>query len=190
MKAKVCKQCGEMRPIEMFRPYYGGRKGTYNTCKFCEKINSRAKYLQRKLDKCSAEELEELNKIYALWDMQRQAGLNPPKRRKETQEVLSKTLDEMLKKYSNKVEQIQEAVQATGADNVPAELGKWLTEPLTEDPDYYLDTVYEQLKAKFRPQIRIDTATLTPVYDDTYKPVLDKVLERFYDYEDSYYKGD
>ena len=26
MNAKTCKQCGELKPIEQFRKYYGGRK--------------------------------------------------------------------------------------------------------------------------------------------------------------------
>ena len=38
MNAKTCKQCGELKPIEQFRKYYGGRKGTYTTCKTCENI--------------------------------------------------------------------------------------------------------------------------------------------------------
>ena len=56
-----------------------------------------------------------------------------------------------------------------------------------EEPEYYQDEIYEQLKAKFRPKIKIDPDTMLPVYDDTYKPVLDKVLERFDNYEDTYY---
>jgi len=36
---KICKQSGETKPLDQFRRYYGGRKGTYKTCKFCEKIN-------------------------------------------------------------------------------------------------------------------------------------------------------
>ena len=38
---KTCKQCGVIKPLEQFRNYYGGRKGTYTVCKSCEKINSR-----------------------------------------------------------------------------------------------------------------------------------------------------
>ena len=45
MNVKICKQCGQIKPIEQYRKYYGGRKGTYKVCKSCEKINARAKYL-------------------------------------------------------------------------------------------------------------------------------------------------
>ena len=85
---------------------------------------------------------------------------------------------------------MQEVVQAVKVPDIPAELSHWLTEPLTEEPEYYQDEVYEQLKAKFRPQTKIDPDTMLPVYDDTYKLVLDKILERFDNYEDAYYDGE
>ena len=82
---------------------------------------------------------------------------------------------------------MQEVAQAVNVPEVPAELSRWLTEPLTEEPEYYQDEVYEQLKAKYRPKTKIDKDTMLPIYDDTYKPVLDSILERFDDYEDKYY---
>ena len=60
----------------------------------------------------------------------------------------------------------------------------------TEEPDYYLDEVYEQLRSKYRPVLRIDTATMLPVYDETHAEVLERILERFNDYEDNYYNND
>lgn len=185
--AKTCKQCGELKPIEQFRKYYGGRKGTYTTCKTCEKINSRAKYLTNKGDKCNEVERTELAKIHALWDAQRAAGLQPPRESTGRKVPLSESLDDMISKYTQQAEVVQEVVQAVKVPDIPAELSRWLTEPLTEEPEYYQDEVYEQLKAKFRPQTKIDPDTMLPVYDDTYKLVLDKVLERFDNYEDAYY---
>lgn len=190
MNAKTCKQCGELKPIEQFRKYYGGRKGTYTTCKTCEKINSRAKYLTNKGDKCSEAELTELAKIHELWEVQRAAGLQPPRENAGRTVPLSESLDDMIGKYKQQAEAVQEVVQAVSAPEIPAELSKWLTEPLTEEPEYYQDEVYEQLKAKYRPKTRIDQATMLPVYDDTYKPVLDKILERFDNYEDAYYNSE
>ena len=187
MNAKRCKQCGEIKPIEQFRKYYGGRKGHYTTCKTCEKINSRAKYLTNKGDKCSEAERTELAKIHELWDAQRAAGLQPPRENTGRKVPLSKSLDDMIGKYKQQAEALQEIVQVVDVPNIPAELSRWLTEPLTEEPEYYQDEIYEQLKAKFRPKIKIDHDTMLPIYDDTYKPILDKILERFYDYEDTYY---
>lgn len=187
MNAKRCKQCGEIKPIEQFRKYYGGRKGHYTTCKTCEKINSRAKYLTNKGDKCSEAERTELAKIHELWDVQRAAGLQPPRENTGRKASLSKSLDDMIGKYKQQAEVVREVVQAVGDISVPAELSRWLTEPLTEEPEYYQDEIYEQLKAKFRPKTKIDPDTMLPVYDDTYRPILDKILERFNDYEDNYY---
>jgi len=48
--------------------------------------------------------------------------------------------------------------------------------------------VYEELQKKYRPILRIDEETMLPVYDDTYRDVLQKILERFDKYEDEYYE--
>lgn len=74
--------------------------------------------------------------------------------------------------------------------DVPSDLQRWL-DMRVEDfamsgltPDYLQETVYESLKAKYRPQIGTDPATFLPVYDDTYKNVLNQILRKFDDYED------
>lgn len=187
MNAQTCKQCGELKPIEQFRKYYGGRKGHYKYCKSCEKINSRAKYLANKAEYMSDAELEEFQKIQRLWDAQRSAGLQPPRAKDSPVASLSESLDDMIAKYEQKAAGIQEAIQAVKAPEVPIELSKWLTEELIQEPEHYLDTVYEKLHSTYRPKVSIDTATMLPVYDDTYKPILDKILERFNKYEDEYY---
>ena len=74
MQTQVCKQCGELKPIELFRKYYGNRRGYYKTCKVCEKINSREKYLRNKADLTDSESIE-LEKIHTLYEAQRAAGL-------------------------------------------------------------------------------------------------------------------
>lgn len=183
MNAKICKQCGELKPIEQYRKYYGGRKGTYKTCKLCEKINARAKYLKAKGDEISHDEEAELNKINKLYDAQRAAGLQPPSIA-ERRTPLVDSIDDMISKYVHRTEGVGEVL----AKPAPAEIQMWLTCDLTEEPDYYLDEVYEELKAKYRPQLRIDTSTLQPVYDDTYKSVLEQVLSRFYGYEEKYWE--
>lgn len=185
--AKVCKQCGELKPIEQFRKYYGNRKGHYTICKTCEKINSRAKYLRRKGECMNWDEEAELAKIEKLYEVQRAAGLQPPHDSLGRKVPLVESLDDMISKYEQQAEVVKDVVQAVNAPDIPAELSKWLTEPLTEEPEYYQEEVYEQLKAKFRPKTKIDQDTMLPVYDDTYKPVLDKILERFDAYEDEYY---
>lgn len=187
MDTKICKQCGEIKPVSQFRKYYGGRKGTYKTCKMCEKINSRAKYLMNKGEACSDADIIELKKIQTLWEAQRAAGLQPPRENAGRALPLVESLDDMISKYTQQAEELQEIIQTAKTSEVPAELSRWLTEPLTDEPEYYQDVVYEELKAKYRPKAKIDKNTMLPVYDDTYKTILDEILDRFYAYEDAYY---
>lgn len=187
MTTKICKQCGELKPIEQFRKYYGGRKGHYNTCKLCEKVNARYKYLKSKGESIDYSEESELNKIERLYEAQRAAGLQPPRKDAERNKPLVDSLDDMISKYEQKSSIVAVTLNETPAKPAPAELQLWLTCELNEEPDYYLDEVYEELKAKYRPQLRIDQETLRPVYDDTHKAVLESILDRFYKYEDTYY---
>lgn len=187
MDTKICRQCGEVKPVSQFRKYYGGRKGTYKTCKMCEKINSRAKYLMNKGEACSDADLVELKKIHILWEAQRAAGLQPPRENAGRALPLVESLDDMINKYTQQAEELQEIIQTAKTSDVPAELSRWLTEPLTDEPEYYQDVVYEDLRAKYRPKSKVDKNTLLPVYDDTYKTILDEILDRFYAYEDAYY---
>jgi hypothetical protein len=188
MTTKVCRQCGEIKPIEQFRKYYGGRKGTYNTCKFCEKINSREKYLSRKESSgtITEAEQEELHKIHELWRHQMTLGLKPPRFAKGKSTPISESLDDLVAKYAEQANAVKEVTN----EDIPAELAKWLVEELTEEPEYYQEEIYEALRAKYRPQIRIDKDTMLPVYDDTYRKVLQDISARFDEYEDSYYGKD
>lgn len=191
MDVKTCKQCGEIKPITQYRKYYGGRKGTYTICKGCERINSREKYLSAKGDTRDNDEDIELSKIHRLYEYQRSVGLQPPNKR-ERRTAISADLDSMLDKYKQMNEEVQSNPVAVSLDltGIPAELTEWLTKELTLEPDEYIDDVYERLVEKYRPCTGIDKQTMMPVYDNTYKAVLDKILERFNDYEDSYYEGD
>lgn len=183
MNTKICKQCGELKPIDQFRKYYGGRKGTYKTCKLCEKINARCKYLRAKGDlNRSAAEHEELLKIYRLYEAQRAVGLQPPREQAGRNTPIVDSLDDMISVYTSQLEKTH-----TKSVDAPAELQIWLRCELTEEPDYYLDEVYEELKEKYRPLLCIDQAVMQPVYDDTHKETLDAILSRFYEYEDTYY---
>ena len=176
MGTKQCRQCGEVLPVDNFRKYYGGT-GRYTICRSCERINSRAKYLTKKGDKASEADKAELGKIVQLSEYQRMCGLKPPRRSKELQSKIEE-LDEALNKYKG--------ISSEG----PAELLRWLSEELTEDPEYYIDTVYEQLLSKYRPVLRVDKEKLVTVYDTTHERLLNRILERFNNYEDTYYQED
>ena len=191
MDVKTCKQCGELKPITQYRRYYGGRKGTYTMCKQCERINSREKYLTAKGESMTWQEEAELEKIHKLYEYQRSMGLQPPNKQ-TSRTSLSDDLDSMLDKYKGMAAQVGAAAGLLGdmsPHEVPHDLMKWLTEPLDLDPDYYLDEVYERLRDTYRPCVGIDKASMMPVYDEKYKAILDRILDRFNDYEDSYYEG-
>lgn len=191
-KAKICKQCGKMKPLDAFRQYYGNRAGTYNTCLECEKVNTREKYLRKKSEHTmiSSSEADELEKIHTLYKVQRAAGLQPPRLQSQNRS-LADELDGMIAMYqTDSMAGVSAAVpqkhEADG-DYAPAELQLWLTQELTKEPEYYQDEVYEGLREKYRPVVEIDQKTMMPVYDDTYKDILNQILTRFDEYEDNYY---
>lgn len=188
MDTKVCRQCGDVKPLEQFRKYYGGRQGTYTLCMSCERINSRVKYLEKKPARSQAEEAE-LAKIYTLYEAQRACGLRPPRREEGRRKELVDNLDSMIQAYTAKANAVKRAPAELNTEGTPAELLQWLTCELTKEPDYYLDEVYEGLKNKYKPVLRIDQGTLLPVYDETYVDVLEAILNRFNNYEDSFYNS-
>ena len=179
---KVCKQCGESKPQDQYRKYYGGRSGTYNTCKACEKINSREKYLSSKSDP-SPKDLDELQKIYKLWDYQKTLGLKPP--RKLVTPIVD--IDLMLAHTAAKVDSVKSVLDP--GTSVPPDLIRWLTEELTEPPEYYQEQVYDKLQEKYRKRLSFDPRTLLPIYDSTYFKILDAIAQRFDEYEDTYYNN-
>lgn len=164
MAIKKCKQCGVMKPPEQFRTYYGGRKGRYKTCLTCEKINSRYKYLTAKVDFSEAEQAES-EKIDQLYQLQRERGLKPPG-------TLGHTVD------------LQAELDRYKEPDVPEELAKWLDEDLSKHTVEFLqETVADQLLKSYRPVLSMD-GNYKPVYDETYREVINKILKRFDDYED------
>ena len=52
-------------------------------------------------------------------------------------------------------------------------------------PEYLQETVYESLKAKYRPQTGFNRDTGMPIYDDTYKAELNQILRLFDEYEEA-----
>lgn len=184
-ETKTCKQCGEIKPLDQFRPYYKG-KGYYSICKGCESINTRAKYLSGK-EHLSKHETEELKKIHDLYELQRGLGLKPPTFKAHKWGSVTGQLDTLLEKYGAKYIEMQQATAGLVDDGVvvPYDLVRWLTEPLDKTPEYY-DKIYDLLVATYKPIKHVTNDDFTPVYDLTFAKVLDKILHRFDDYSDSY----
>lgn len=78
MSTKVCKFCGQEKSVDNFRHYYDGRRGTYTYCRDCERIETRRKYLKRRGDKCTPEQIQELQEIHALYQARATKGLHAP----------------------------------------------------------------------------------------------------------------
>lgn len=158
-----------------------------------------------------AEEYERLvnmkERIEGLYDMLAMRGLRVPGKAGEVQEkpsVEAKVLhdvDQLFAMYGDApvshtghVEPVQtrKSTVVLPEAEVPDELQAWLDADPKEwrdkelSPEYLQETIYESLKAKYRPQIDVDRQTFMPIYDDTYKDVLNQILRKFDDYEEQY----
>lgn len=188
MQTKVCKQCGDTKPIDHFRPYYAGRKGRYTTCRSCERINTREKYLSTKqsLKELSDKETAELEKIHLMWEYQRKLGLQPPKTNTQQRPPVEESLDDMVDRFKRQTQSI--AIQDNAVP--PFELQQWLVEPLTKEPEHYQEEVYYSLRKKFLPVVGINVDNSAPIYDTTFLEILQRIAARFDEYEDKYYGKD
>lgn len=180
MNSKKCKQCGKWKSIDDFRKY-SNRNGTHTMCRSCESINTARIRLEKKVQSGAAtdDEQETLNKIYKLYDVQRSRGLEPPAI--VSSASLSAQLDSALAEYEHQA--------LTGE----AELREWLTKDLSSidlaaDEDY-LDNVMAELDKKYRPVVGRDEFTLKPIYDETYKDLLNGISERFDKYTEEFWNG-
>jgi hypothetical protein len=183
-----CKQCGEVKQLssDFFRPYYGeNAKGFYRVCKTCERINNRYKYLTGKGEAATQADLEEIARIEELYNTMRELGLEPPRYGAGTTSTVHSVVEELLKKKQQQAAERKEQLEEVGAEtDTPTELLDWLTRPLTEEPEYYED-VYFKLREKYMPVIGVNSEGVQQ-YDETYKEILDQILERFDEYEDNY----
>lgn len=192
MKFRKCRQCGEIKQETEFRQYYGEtrsgkERGRYRTCKTCESINTRYKYLCKKQSngKASESELQELAKIEQLYELLRAKGLKLPAKRERG--TIMNIVDQMIEKHSASVIEVEAEDGEQVITAAPQELLDWLNADLSQyDPEYLQDVVADELIKKYRPQIGVDPNTYEPIYDDTHRDILNKLLERFDEYEDNY----
>lgn len=187
-KVRKCKQCGEVKQLssDFFRPYYGeNARGFYRVCRTCESINNRYKYLKGKGDAATQADLEEIKRIEELYDTLWELGLEPPRYGAGTTSTVYTLVEDLLQKKKNQIAERKAQLEEVGVEtDTPAELLDWLTRPLTEEPEYYED-IYFKLREKYMPVVGTNPDA-TPKYDETYKEILDQILERFDEYEDNY----
>lgn len=202
---KRCQQCGLLKEAESYRPYtYAKQKGTqgrYRICRQCEAINTQYKRAKQTVAAgcmrtadgttipeaydASMELIAKIDKLYAALELR---GLRVPCSKPVNQEPTNAAVD-MLLEFYREDSRPTTTVEHT-KDSIPADLAHWLDTSWDEwldgglSPEYLQETVYESLKAKYRPQTGIDKERLLPVYDDTYKSVLNDILKRFDDFEE------
>lgn len=187
-----------------FRPYTHSRgksePSRYRICRDCESINTTYRRAREQLDKGglslaeSSQLSETVSKILQLYRALEAKGLQVPEYGVKKKKPAAETaVDKLLAFYG---QQPQEQARQSTVDipmeiDIPEDLNIWLTQDVNEwiekglSPEYLQETVYESLKAKYRPQLGYDSERGLPIYDDTFKDVLNQILRRFDDYEDS-----
>ncbi len=198
---KRCTQCGILKEPDEFRQYtYSKVKqtaGRYSKCKGCEAINAR---FARAKESGNVDDIVRITKMY---EQLKAIGLRTPlepSKRDQSDDEIDKILQFHVSKGSILVDReivdarhevIVKPVVAVQEDT-PNELTHWLTVDFQVwmdsdiSPEYLQETIYESLKAKYRPQLYIDRERFVPVFDDTYKEILNKILRRFDEYEEMF----
>lgn len=208
-EVKKCVQCNELKPIIDFREYTHSRKNSdktkasrYRICRDCENINTRyyrARSVIAETEKGSLKQYQariEFEKITKLYEALELRGLRTPLSKIELKATVLDEVDRLLQKLHLEDKtlpvtgvKVAEVLPIIEVDKLPSELQYWLENDWIEvgnSPEFYQETIYESLKAKYRPQIGVDKERGIIIYDDTYKQVLNDILRKFDDYEDNY----
>ena len=217
---KRCIQCGLLKNVDEFRRYtYAKEKdtdGRYRLCKQCEATNTTYRKICKQLDTFkdpvtgdytftppTKETFYRLmharERIEMLYDMLSARGLRVPTKKapEDPNAGVLGTVDKLFAMYGEKSTAATVAATVVApTSEVPDELQAWLDADPAEwqakelSPEYLQETIYESLKAKYRPQIGVDRDTYLPIYADTYKDVLNQILRKFDDYEEQYAGGE
>ena len=202
-EVKRCVQCGLLKDTEQFRKYtYSKEKGTegsYRVCKACEAINQAFRRAKNSLNwkedgsftytTATEGQYDTYCRIRDLYKVLEARGLRVPSDVAPIRDTTTDSVEKLMQFYSTDAF-TKITVEAT--TDTPAELSKWLADEMSTwealglTPEYLQETVYESLKAKYRPQTGVNKETFMPIYDDTYKEILNQILRRFDDYEEAY----
>lgn len=211
---KRCKQCGMLKDADDFRQYtYSKTKGTtgrYRICRACENINTTYRRMRAKLDAAGMKNADyvamyaeqplidawnQVVRIEELYEMLESQGFSVPAygSSPNQQTTMDTNIDQLMKFYNAAADgqRVIPTDTAVPQDVVPEDLQVWLDQEPREwaeaglSPEYLQETVYESLRAKYRPQTGFDKMRGLPIYDDTYKVILNNILRRFDDYEEA-----
>lgn len=207
---RYCVQCGRELPQTMFRLYQHS-ESRHRRCFTCERINNRAKALEKKstIGTLAETEVAELQLIYNGYKKWSEAGRLVPNARLAAAGLLggangqgdvTRDVDMLMKALDlqptkavdiSAIAYDQDGlvnVADGGAKMVPQELAAWLIRDLTAAPEIY-NAQFDELYAKYRPAvelIRDEFGVGQHVYDDTYKVILGKIAGRLMDYEEEW----
>lgn len=192
---KRCVQCGLLKEDTAFRKYTYSRtndtEGRYRICRSCEAINTAyRRALCQIADECqelptaaSRKAHDTIDRTEKLYDVLAAKGLRVPAPQPKTKQ--EDPVEDLLNFYATETTSTVDR-----STEVPDELKHWLEEDPSVwrandiSPEYLQETIYESLKAKYRPQIGVNRDTYVPIYDDTFKKELNDILRRFDDYEE------
>lgn len=210
-EVKKCVQCNELKSVNEFREYTHSRHkqdktkaSRYRICRDCENINTRYYRAKAIVDDGivngktirATNEMQKIEELYAALELR---GCRTPLARVEQKTTVLDEVDRLLQKIAleDKVLPVVgkkvATVEPARPEEIPSELSYWLGDEWKAEglsPEFYQETIYESLKAKYRPQIGVDKERGVIIYDDTYKQVLNDILRKFDDYEDNYVETD
>ena len=184
-------------------------------CRLCEEDTRNYRALTKLLDAhcISLGQEQQLAKYVEVFRLLESQGLSTPLSRKSGDKANTERirinpeqrLESLMQRYGANipvaaVQQPSEAATPSPSDvtegidttDVPDGLQQWLTGSFDEwyeklfTPEYLNESVYPTLKSAYRKEIGWNAVTLTPEYDATYKDVLNRISDRFWDYEDWY----
>lgn len=190
-----------------------GTEGRFSLCRECESINQTyrrgkqalidhgivsAEHAAQSIYPADAQLWSQVQSIENLYKMLEAKGLKVPTLLTAPQK--GTPVDNIVKKLTDFYATSGTPLAPTGPSTVdagvitkelPDDLAGWLNGDWHDwqeqgmSPEYLQETVYESLKAKYRPQTGFDHEKGLPIYDDTYKKALSDILRRFDDYEDA-----
>ena len=205
---KRCRQCGILKDVDDFRKYTYSKandtEGRFSICKSCESINTRLTKLQKNIEDAQQDMFttdmqkfdswcKERDAILRLYSTLENRGLYTPRVKKpqvDSAPASSLQVNKLLEFYDEKpTARVCEYAQPTD-NELPVELTRWLAgtpeewEEAGMSPEYLQETIYESLKAKYRPQIGVDPNTFLPTYNNTFRDTLNDILRLFDNYEE------
>ena len=184
-------------------------------CRLCEEDTRNYRALTKLLDAhcISLGQEQQLAKYVEVFRLLESQGLSTPLSRKSGDKANTERirinpeqrLESLMQRYGANIpvaavqqpsdaatQAPSEAMLPVDTTDVPEGLQQWLTGSFDEwyeklfTPEYLNESVYPTLKSAYRKEIGWNAVTLTPEYDDTYKDVLNRISDRFWDYEDWY----